>query len=327
MKRRIPGTRALQTFEAACRHLNFTRAADEVGLTPAAVSYQIKEIEEQLGLSLFTRTSRSVHLTPAGAVLFEAVAESLDILQRATARAAKRARGASHLRLSLGPRFATNWLLPRLPNFRAANPSLELTFDISDEIRNFDTDDIDAAIRFGRGKYDHLRSDRLFDTVVVPVCSPKLLAAGSKLTEPRDLLHHTLCYVDCVTDGMVWPNWSMWMTTAGIDDFDDSRCMAFSDSSHVIEAVAEGGAIGLVELALITDDLADGRLVRLFDIGLRIGRDYAYYLVYPELSRDDPAIVAFREWMLAETGHAVSPMPSSSSRPQAGPSLDRRCNL
>lgn len=307
MNRMLPGTRALRTFEAAARHLNFTRAANEVGLTPAAVSYQIKEIEDRLGVVLFTRTSRSIQLTPAGVVLFEAAADALDTLQRAAGRARRMARGAAHLRISLGARFATNWLLPRLPQFRVANPGLELTFDITDEVRDFDADDVDAAIRFGAGNYEHARSERLFDTVVVPICSPKLIETGPSLETPRDLFHHTLCYVDCKVDGMVWPNWPMWMAAAGIDVFDDSRCVAFSDSSHVVQAVIDGAAVGLAELTMIANDLSQGRLVRLFDIGVSVAQEYAYHLVYPKSSSQDPRVLAFREWMLNET---AQPSPS-----------------
>ncbi len=301
MGRMLPGTRALRTFEAAGRHLNFTRAADEVGLTPAAVSYQIKDIEDRLGVALFTRTSRRVRLTPAGLVLYRATADALDNLQRAANRARKAARGSRQLRLSLGARFATYWLLPRLPQFRAANPELELAFDITDQVRDFDTDDIDIAIRFGAGTYERTRSERLFDTVVVPVCSPKLIETGPGLKNPQDLFRHTLCYVDCEIDGMVWPNWRMWMAAAGIDDFDDSRCVAFSDSTHVVQSVIEGGAVGLAELALVADDLARGRLVRPFDIGVSVGREFAYHLVYPESSRRDPRVRAFCDWIRNET--------------------------
>ncbi len=310
MNRTFPGTRALRTFEAAGRHLNFTRAADEIGLTPAAVSYQIKEIEEQLGIGLFVRTSRTIQLTQAGTVLFEAASEALDTLRRATSRAHKISRGTAHLRLSLGARFATNWLLPRLPQFREEHPTLDLTFDVTDAVRDFEIDDVDVAIRFGNGDYKNTRSDRLFDTVVVPVCSPKLLKNGPRLSEPRDLLHHTLCYVDCETDGMVWPNWSMWMAAAGIEAFDDSRCIAFADSSHVVQAVLDGGAVGLAEPVMIADDLATGRLVRLFDIGISIGPAYAYYLVYPENIAQDPRILAFRAWILKETGRDRRNSPS-----------------
>lgn len=309
MRQILPGTRALRTFEAAGRHLNFTRAADEVGLTPAAVSYQIKEIEEQLGVVLFTRTSRSIQLTPAGAVLFEAAADALDTLQRATGRARRMARGSTQLRISLGARFATTWLLPRLPQFRAANPNLDLMFDISDQVRDFDVDDVDVGIRFGSGNYERALSERLFETVVVPVCSPKLIETGPKLEEPRDLFNHTLCYVDCVTDGMVWPNWRMWMAAADIDDFDDSQCLAFSDSSHVVQAVTEGAAVGLTELAMITNDLSQGRLVKLFDIGVSLAQDYAYYLVYPKSSSQDPGVLAFREWILNETRESTTQVP------------------
>ncbi len=304
MKRLLPGTRALRTFEAAGRHLNFTRAANEVGLTPAAVSYQIKEIEDQLGIVLFTRSSRRIQLTPAGAVLLDATTDALDTLQRAVSRARRMTRGSANLRVSLSARFATNWLLPRLPRFNLAHPEIALAFDISDEIREFDTDDIDVAIRFGTGNYEHARSDRLFNTVIVPVCSPALLNSGPPLKTPRDLFHHTLCYVDWKTEGMVWPNWRMWMASAGIDNFDDSRCIGFSDSSYVVQAVIESGAVGLADLDMIESDLAQGRLVRLFDIGVGVAPEYAYHLVYPERNNQNSSIVALREWMLNEAGIA-----------------------
>ena len=302
MKRMLPGTRALRTFDAAGRHRSFTRGADGVGLTPAAVSYQIKEMEDQLGVVLFTRSSRSIQLTPAGAVLFEAAADALDSLQRAAGRARRMTRGSAHLRISLSARFAANWLMPRLPRFRAAHPGLELMFDITDQIRDFDADDVDIAIRFGTGKYERALSDRLFDMVVAPVCSPRLLETGPPLREPRDLFHHTLCYLDWKTVRMVWPNWRMWMEEAGIRDFDDSRCLAFPDSSHVVQAVIEGAAVGLADLAMIANDLAQGRLVRPFDIGVSVAGEYAYHLVYPESSGEDPRVLAFRAWMLGEAG-------------------------
>jgi len=303
MSRILPGTRALRTFEAAGRHLNFTRAAAEVGLTPAAVSHQIKEIEDQLGIVLFMRTSRNIRLTPSGTVLFEAVADALETLQRGVSRANRTARNSAHLRISTSARFATNWLLPRLPRFRAENPTLELTFDITDEIRDFGLDDVDVAIRFGTGNYDHARSDRLFDTVIAPVCSPKLIESGARLEEPRDLLHHTLFHVDWKTDRMVWPNWSMWMAAAGVNDFDDGKCVGFPDSSHVVQAVIAGGGVGLADLDMIANDLTDGRLVRVFDIGVSVASEYAYHLVYPESNSEDPRVLAFRKWILSETGY------------------------
>lgn len=300
-----PGTRALRSFEAAGRHLNFTRAANELGLTPAAVSHQIKDIEEQLGLALFTRTSRSMHLTPAGTVLLEATAEALQLLQRATGRARQIARGETRLRLSLSARFATHWLLPRLPRFRAAYPQIELSFDICDEVRDFDADDIDAAIRFGMGAHAQALSERLFDTTVVPVCSPALLASGPPIARPEDLLRHTLCHVDCMVGGQVWPHWPMWMAAAGVQGLDEGRCIAFNDSSHVVQAVLDGGAVGLVEQDMVAEDLAQGRLVRLFDIGIGLGPAFAYHFVYPQRSQGLPAIEALRAWMLDEAARSL----------------------
>ncbi len=296
--RTLPGTRALTIFEAAGRHLNFTKAADEVGLTPAAVSYQIKEIEERIGITLFERTSRRMRLTPSGIVMLKAVTEVLDDLQRAIGRARKTTRTASQLRVSLGARFATNWLLPKIEDFKKVNPDLKLEFDITDEVRDFD--DVDIAIRFGTGTYPATLSDRLFGTVVVPVCSPELLTKGGQLEEPRDLLEHTLCYVDCAIEGKAWPNWSMWMKEAGIDDFNDSQTVAFSDLSHVVQAVLDGGAVGLAEPIMIANDLAQGRLIRLFNTSLNVSEQHAYHLVYPENNSKDPAVIAFRDWVLSE---------------------------
>lgn len=299
MAQTIPGTRPLRTFEAAARHLSFTRAADEVGLTPAAVSYQIKELEDQLGVTLFTRSSRSIRLTSAGMLLFEAATEALDILQRAASRARKMNR-AGELRVSTGPRFATNWLIPRLAKLKARHPHLEIRLDISDQLRDFEVDDIDVAIRFGAGRYEGVIAERLFGVEVVPVCSPKLIANSPALNEPRDLLHHTLCYVDCGVDDMQWPSWRTWMTAAGIDDFDDSRAIALSDSNHVIQAVLEGDAVGLVEAELIASHLADGRLVRLFDVSIPAAEGYAFYLLCPRNDAQDARVSTFRDWLFEE---------------------------
>ncbi len=203
--RALPGTRALRTLVSAGRHLNFTRAADEIGLTPAAVSYQIKEIEDQLGVRLFVRSSRAIHLTPEGEVLFEAAGEALDIVARAAARVRKMSRSTTtQLKVTVDPHFATKWLMRRVEKFRKLHPDIELRFEVSYELREFDIDDIDVAIRYGGGKYPGLMANRLFENVVVPVCSPRLLASGRPLKEPRDLLHHTLAHIKWSRQGVTW---------------------------------------------------------------------------------------------------------------------------
>ena len=300
MARFVPGTRALRTLEAAARHLNFTRAADELGLTPAAVSHQIKEFEDQLGVALFARTSRSVRLTEAGSVLFEASGEAMSLLNRAVAKAQKLARGQSLLKVTADAHFAAKWLMRRVDGFRALRPDIELRFDISFDLRDFDSDDVDVGIRFGAGKYPGLIADRLFDNVIVPVCSPGLLRNGPPLKTPRDLFNHRLVHIEWSRQGVTWPNWRMWMAAAGIDDFDDSRTVVFGTSSDAIQAAIEGSAVALADFAMVAHDLSEGRLVQPFELGVRMAPEFAYHLVYPQASAGDPRIVAFREWILDE---------------------------
>lgn len=296
----IPGIRALRTLDATRRHLNFSRAADELGVTPAAVSYQIKEIEEQLGAALFVRTNRSIRLTEAGSVLCEAASDALDIMRRAIAQARKTVRGPAQLRVTVDAHFAVKWLMRRLERFRKLWPDIELRFDISTEVRDFDLDDVDIGVRFGAGNYPGLCTHRLFDDVIVPVCSPRLLASGPPLGQPSDLLNHTLVHVEWARQGVTWPNWRMWMAAAGIDDFDDSRIVSFATSSDVVQAALNGDAVALADFTMVAGDLAEGRLVRLFELGIRMPPEFAYFLVYPQETASDPRIAAFRDWIIDE---------------------------
>ncbi|MDX8453573.1 transcriptional regulator GcvA [Mesorhizobium sp. VK9D] len=300
MSKLLPGTRALRTFEAAARHLNFTRAADELGLTPAAVSHQIKEIEDQLDLVLFTRTSRTIRLTEAGNVLHDASIDALDLLNRAVSRARKLTRGTSLLKVTLDAQFATKWLMRRVDDFRQQKPGIELRFDITYDVRDFERDDVDIGIRFGAGKYPGLCAHRLFENIIIPVCSPALLASGPPLKEPRDLFNHTLAHIEWSRQGVTWPNWSMWMHAAGVDDFDDSRTLVFGSSTDATQAALDGNAVALADFAMVANDLSQGRLVRPFELGIKVAPEFAYFLVYPEAAKDDARIVAFREWLLDE---------------------------
>jgi LysR family glycine cleavage system transcriptional activator len=302
---RIPGTRALQAFEAAGRHLNFTRAANELHLTPAAISHQIKEIEEQLGVELFHRTSRAMRLTASGEVLYEATIEALAGLTRAVSRARKLTRGSSLLKVTVPAEFAAKWLIRRIDGFKLAWPDIELRFDISNEMRDLEVDDVDVAIRFGSGKYPGLHVDRLFDNVVIPVCSPRLLKSGPPMTGPRDLFRHTLAHIEWSRQGVTWPNWRMWMAAAGVDDFDDSRTLVFNTSNDALQAAIDGSAVTLADFAMVANDLSEGRLVRPLELGIKVAGEFAYFLVYPESTADDPRIVAFRTWILDEAAKTL----------------------
>lgn len=296
----IPGTRALQAFEAAGRHLSFTQAANELHLTPAAISHQIKEFEEQLGVQLFHRTSRTMRLTEAGEVLHVATIEALTGLTRAVSRARKMARSSSLLKVTADAQFAAKWLMRRVDSFKKTCPHIELRFDISYEVRDLEVEDVDIAIRFGTGKYPGLCAHRLFDNVMIPVCSPRLLKTGPPLKEPRDLFRHTLAHIEWSRRGVTWPNWRMWMAAAGIDDFDDSRTIVFDTSTDVLQAAVDGDAVALADFAMVANDLSEGRLVRPFQLGIKVAPEFAYFLVYSESMADDPRIVAFRAWIIDE---------------------------
>lgn len=304
----LPGTRALRTLVSAGRHLNFTRAADELNLTPAAVSYQIKEIEDRIGVKLFVRSSRSIHLTPEGEVVCEAAGEALEIMNRAASRAKKLSRSVTtQLKVTLDPHFATKWLMRRVENFRKLQPGIELRFEVSYEVREFEIDDIDVAIRYGSGKYPGLVASRLFDNVIVPVCSPRLLKSGRPLTQPRDLMQHTLAHIEWSRQGVTWPNWAMWMAAAGIHDYDDSRTVVFGTSSDAVESALAGETVALADFAMIANDLSEGRLIRPFALSIKAPAEFAYFLVYPKTSASDPRIIAFRDWLLAEAAAESTP--------------------
>lgn len=300
MVQHIPGTRALRAFDAAARNLNFSRAAEELGLTPAAISHQIKEFEEQLGVELFVRTSRTIRLTEAGRIFQQASAEALELLGHAANRMKKLSRGVTQLKLSIDPLLATKWLFPRLERFRKACPDIDLRFDVSFELRDFDRDDVDIAVRFGAGQYDGLISHRLMHNVIIPVCSPSLLKSGPPLREPKDLLNHMLVHIEWARPGITWPNWRTWMAAAGVEGFDPSRCIVLNESSHVIQAALEGHVVALCDFSIVANDLSEGRLIRPFELGIGVPKEFAEYLVYPIQSANDPKIMAFRDWILGE---------------------------
>ena len=299
MLEHFPGLRSLRAFDAAARHLSFTRAADEIGVTPAAISNQIKEIEEQLGFELFIRTSRSMRLTKEGEILRVAATESLETLAKALHRI-KRLENRNQIRVSSTPSVAAKWLVPRLDGFLEAFPSADVRIDVSNTLVDFDRDDVDVAIRFGAGKYPGLRADLLFQDSLSPVCSPSLITKEKPLEVPRDLLRHTLIHLDWQASGSPWPNWRMWMQAAGIKEFDDKRGLHFGQTSLTIQAAIDGQGVALGDSNLVADDLAAGRLVKPFELSLKAPDSFSYFVITRLNTADAPLVNAFRDWCLAE---------------------------
>ena len=298
MNRRIPPLNAVRAFESAARHISFTHAANELNVTQAAVSHQIKSLEQWLGMPLFRRRSRAVTLTEEGARFLPAASEALDGLASAATRL-MRAGDSRSLTVTTLDSFASQWLMPRLKGFRALYPDIDVRILASDESVDFNRHEVDLAIRYGEGHWPGLEVTPLMTEELFPVCSPALLGGPHPLRRPEDLVHHTLLHDDLsFRNGAV--DWHIWLRTVGADAVVDAgRGPFFGHSCLVIQAAIDGQGMALGREVLVADALADGRLVRPFEaVGLPL--DYAYYIAHPEGALQRPAVAAFSAWLLEE---------------------------
>lgn len=296
--RRLPPLNSLRAFEAAGRHLSFKKAAEELHVTPAAISQQVRALEDYCGVELFRRLTRSLQLTDAGRAALPLLREGFDRLADAT-HILQADRNTGVLTVSVAPSFGAKWLVPRLDRFRLAHPEYDVRIDATDRLASF-SDGVDVALRYGRGTYRNLRSECLMSDVAYPVCSPRLLATGPPLRRPEDLRHHTLLHVQWKMEEDAAPNWRMWLRAAGVEGVDVERGPRFSADSMAVEAAAEGQGVVLASAALVEGDLRSGRLVRPFPPSICQATSFCYYLVYPETRAADPKVTAFRDWLLGE---------------------------
>jgi LysR family glycine cleavage system transcriptional activator len=290
MPRRLPPLNALPSFEAAARHLSFSRAADELHVTHGAVSRAVRNLEGHLGVQLMIRASRSVRLTPVGASFAAEIRDILEHLAAATSVATGQTSGI--VNVSTIDSFAARWLMPRLFRFRQLHGDIDVRVATSERLADFVSDGIDIAIRCGAGQYPGLSAELLMKEDHFPVCSPKLLKGRYALRTPADLARHTLLHDVFTVD------WAIWLRRAGIDNIDPHRGPKFLSSDHAIQAAARGEGVVLGRSALVVDELAAGRLVRPFELSLPAG--FAYYVVYPQRALQRPSVKAFRDWLMAE---------------------------
>lgn len=291
MARRLPPLNALSSFESAARHLSFSKAADELHVTHGAVSRAVRHLEDYLGVQLFTRATRSISLTSAGANYAAQVRDILDQLAAATA-ATKGENSTGILSISTLDSFASRWLVPRLFGFRRLHGDIDVRLSTSERLADFVADGIDIAIRYGRGQYPGLEAELLMQEDLFPVCSPALLAGSHPLRTPADLKYQTLIHDDFHID------WSMWLRAAGITGIDAHRGPRLTSSGQALQAAALGEGVVLGRSGLVGDDLAAGRLVRPFEFKMPAG--LAYYLVYPPRAVQRKKVKAFRDWLFAE---------------------------
>lgn len=306
MEPTLPPLDSLRTFEAAARHLSFTRAAEELHVTQSAVSHRIKALEGHLGVPLFRRLNRTLLLTDAGQAYQSAVRRALDDLTRAT-RALVDLETSGVLTISVLPSFAAKWLVPRMESFQARHPDIALRIAASEALADFTRDGVDVAIRLGLGSWPGLAIDPLREEWVTPVCAPALTEGEGGVRTPSDLQRHTLLHDDHTLArehmGLAeasYAGWRDWLEAAGVEDIDASRGPRFSHTYMALQAAIDGRGVALGQGLLAADDLMHGRLVEPFDLRLPAG--FGYYLVCPEAAATRPKVVAFRDWLRAEIG-------------------------
>lgn len=321
MSQRLPPLNALKAFEAAARHLSVKKAAVELNVTPAAVSHQIRTLEEYLDLQLFHRYNRALELTDAARACLPKLREGFDCLAQAVERLRTHTSGGM-LTVSAAPSFAARWLMPRLHRFIAAHHEIDVR--VSARMRRVSVDgkvdvaeratietwldDSDVAILYGHGHYPDMDVHRLLSLTITPICSPKLLTGEHPLRTPEDLKHHMLLHDDTgdMYDGESF--WEVWLDAAGVTGIDAKRGARFSHAVLALEAAID--AVGVVASmpSLAAEELASGKLVMPFD--LKVPLDSAYYLVCEPHAKTRPAVAAFRDWLIAEAAKDGSVAPA-----------------
>jgi LysR family glycine cleavage system transcriptional activator len=287
----LPSLNGLQVFEAAARHLSFTRAAAELHVTQTAVSHQIRRLEEQLGIKLFVRRNRALALTREAEDYLPAIRAAFEDLHRATDRLLRQ-RGDEVLSVSTTISLAAKWLVPRLGAFQDSHPGIEVRISTSTRLVDLQREEIDLAIRYGRGGWPDVRADWLMAEDIFPVCSPALLTGAKPLRTPADLANHTLLHVTITRD-----EWQLWLTAAGAPpQVSNARGLIFDERLMALQAATDGLGVALGRRRIVEADLAAGRLVAPFGTVV-VSPDAGYYLVTPQGAVEPRKVALFRTWL------------------------------
>jgi LysR family transcriptional regulator, glycine cleavage system transcriptional activator len=289
MARRLPPLSSLRPFEAAARLESFSRAAEELHLTHGAVSRQVRALEDHVGAALFSRHGKRVALTAAGRTFAERVRNALEEIARA-AEALGSARRERRLTVSVLPSFASRWLMPRLIRFMEAHPRIEVNVLTSNTLADFGTDEVDIAIRFGRGPWPLLGCEEFLDDEYFPVASPRM-NRGKLPKAPKDLLGVRLIREDR-------DYWQRWFEAAGVALDAPLEGPSFNDATYSLQAAARGEGVALARRSIVGEDLERGTLKRLFRIA--VPSHESYWFVSPRHLVDAPRVKAFRDWVKAE---------------------------
>jgi LysR family transcriptional regulator, glycine cleavage system transcriptional activator len=286
----LPPLTALRAFDAAARHLSFTRAGEALHVTHGAVSRQIKELEAFLCCALFVRKPRGLELTPQGRQLADTVGIAFEDMRRTVAHLRRDTRQMV-ITVSTVPSLAARWLVPRIAAYQAQHPGVEIRVATSHELADLQRDDVDIAVRHGRGPWPNVHNERLFETCLFPVCAPALPESGT-LREPADLANVTLLH------DMSYAYWAQWLEHAGVHGVDPRAGLVLQDSNVLLQAATEGQGVVLATLPLVDADLKAGRLVRPFEASIPV--DLTFHVVCLPERLEDPSLKPFIEWLHAE---------------------------
>jgi LysR family transcriptional regulator, glycine cleavage system transcriptional activator len=298
MARRLTHLNALRAFESVARSGSYVSAANELGVTPAAVGQQVRALEAYLAAPLFERHGKKLLLTePARAVLPE-IAAAFDRLAVATEHLRESARGAARVAITLPPSFAAKWLIPRIEGFRMAHPDIDLRLDTTDRLSDLPRENVAVGIRYGSGRYPGLEATLLMNEYVFPVCSPALLASAGKTLAPADLLSFKLIHDTTLASHAEFPTWASWLKAAGVRRAKAPRGMTINSSVMSLQAAAEGQGVALARSVIAAGDLREGRLVA--PVPPALPSCYAYYLVYPSGLPLSRAAALFCHWLKQE---------------------------
>ncbi len=298
MAERLPPLKAIHYFACAARLLSFSKAAEELNVTHSAVSHQVKALEEWLGVKLFRRANRQVILTEAGQAYLKPVQEAFERLGDAS-RQLKRREQSGPLTVSTSPSLAAKWLVPHLRGFYETHPDIDVRISATSRLTEFDREDVDVAIRSGRGAWPGVTVEKLLEEDFFPVCSPALLRNGPPLREPKDLAKHTwLIDYD-------WPQdmWGRWLEAVGAAKLRPQRSLSFNYSTLMLQAAIDGIGVALSAGVLVADDLAAKRLVK--PLKGSFATDLGYYLVGPPGAFERPKVAAFRDWLRKEAAETI----------------------
>ncbi|WP_257788106.1 LysR substrate-binding domain-containing protein [Rhizobium gallicum] len=290
----------MRAFEAASRHLSFKRAAEELNVTPAAISQQVRQLEDYFGIRLFDRNPRALTLTGVGALALPLLAAGMSNIL-AACQAMQNAASKDYVVITAPPSFALKWLVPRLETFRNVHEKIEVRIDARDELTDFKNGWADIGIRYGTGKYTDLHVEPLFDDSYFPVCSPKLIDAHGKAFEPDDLQRYSLLHVDWPALQSAAPNWAMWLHAARTTHPDAHTGHRFTSEMMALDAAISGFGIALVSSRIAELDIEAGRVRRLFSDLAPLKSGFRYYLVRPNDTKPRDEVMQVCDWLRIES--------------------------